>query len=42
MRLNANQLKRVAQHLNTLRIEDKYRKIYLDDLDPTATRRPSA
>jgi hypothetical protein len=42
MRLNANQLKRVAQHLNTLRIEEKYRKIYLNHLDPTATRRPSA
>ena len=42
MRLNVNQLKRVAQHLNTLRIEEKYRKIYLDCLDPTAKKRPGA
>ena len=40
MRLNPNQLKRIAQHLNTLWIEEKYRRIYLDCLDPAAKKRP--
>jgi hypothetical protein len=42
MRLNANQLIRIAQHLNTLWIEEKYRRIYLDCLDPAAKKRPGA
>ena len=41
MKLNANQLKRVAQHLNSLRIDEKYRKVYLGCLDASGGRRPA-
>ena len=41
MKLNPNQLKRVAQHLNSLRVDEKYRKVYLGCLDPSGGHRPS-
>jgi hypothetical protein len=42
MKPNSTQMKRVAQHLNSLRVDERYRKTYLDCLDPTAKKRPGA
>jgi GH24 family phage-related lysozyme (muramidase) len=42
MKPNPPQMKRVAQHLNSLRIDEKYRKVYLGCLDPAGGRRPSS
>jgi hypothetical protein len=34
-------MKRVAQHLNSLRVDERYRKTYLGCLDPAGGRRSS-
>jgi len=42
MKPNSTQMKRVAQHLSSLRVDERYRKTYLDCLDPAGGRRPSS